>query len=395
MNQTSSSVQPDQRLARKYRFNDSNMDLFFVAALGWGSAGGLDAGQVFHIADNITDGDADSWVSAFGHYGDLQNRQADTWLAKGWRRAAGEARLKAFASYRSAWQFAAPGGEEFRRLYTHHQQAFATAMRELALPVTFFNAPYAGRQLPGVFLQHENPKAPVVLVIGGADTCFEDLFFTVGRKLFERGYSVALADLPGQGKQPLQGLYWEAAAEKPIASIIDVLEQQFRAQPGRIALLGLSLGGYFATRTAGYETRLATVMASTPFPDPAQLFAQSVRFAGSEARPSTAAQRSRLTSLWKAGAGSPADFIANTAAMQADPARVSVPFLSIVGTGDSPTFIAQAEAWHRDIRSSHKEIVHLDAASGADGHVQVANRLRLAQECAGWLDGIFNQQTGE
>jgi hypothetical protein len=47
----------------------------------------------------------------------------------------------------------------------------------------------------------------VVLVIGGADTCFEDLFLTVGRRLLERGYSVALVDLPGQRNTATQGLH--------------------------------------------------------------------------------------------------------------------------------------------------------------------------------------------
>jgi hypothetical protein len=60
-----STPRADQRLARKYRFDDPNMDLFFLAALGWGKSGGLDVGEVFEIASHITDGDADSWIRAF------------------------------------------------------------------------------------------------------------------------------------------------------------------------------------------------------------------------------------------------------------------------------------------------------------------------------------------
>jgi pimeloyl-ACP methyl ester carboxylesterase len=75
--------------------------------------------------------------------------------------------------------------------------------------------------------------------------------------------------------------------------------------------------------------------------------------------------------------------------MRADAARVSVPFLSILGSGDSPVFASQARAWHDGIRSANKRFVLLDAASGADGHVQVANRQRLAQECTAWLDELF------
>ena len=49
----------------------------------------------------------------------------------------------------------------------------------------------------------------------------------------------------------------------------------------------LSLGGHFAARAAGHETRLATVMASTPFPNPARMFALSVQAAMASAAQAT------------------------------------------------------------------------------------------------------------
>ena len=385
-------AKPAQRLATKYRFDDEDMDLFFVAALGWGPAGGLDVGQAFHVAAQIADGDGDSWVRAFTAQGELLDAQADAWLARGARRNAGEARLQAFAAFRSAWQFASPG-PAFAAPYARHQRAFAKALDELALPAAFFQVPWQGHALPGVFLRNGNAAAPVVLVIGGADTCYEDLFLTAGRSLLDRGYSVALVDLPGQGITAAAGLHWPVEAEKPIAAVTDLLVERFGAKPGRLALLGLSLGGYFVTRAAGHDTRFATVMASTPFPSPADLFAQSVRAGqaavAAGAVPTPAAARSRAMTFWKSGATSPQEFIERSAAMRSDPSRVSVPFLSVLGAGDSPVFARQAHAWHDAILSTRKRFVELDAASGADGHVQVNNRRRLAQECAGWMDEIF------
>jgi esterase/lipase len=388
--QRSGETKPAQRLAHTYHFDDADMDLFFVAALGWGPAGGLDIGQAFYVASRITDGDADSWVQSFSSYGDEQNALAENWKQRGWKRSAGEVRLKAFASYRSAWQFAALG-EQFKVLYGKHKSAFLAAMDELGLPATFFEAAYQGKKLPGVFYQHPSANAPVVLVIGGADTCFEDLFLTVGRSLYDRGYSVALADLPGQGITPADGLHWEAKAEKPIAAVTDVLVERFHARPGRIALIGLSLGGYFAARAAGHEARFGAVIASTPFPNPAQMFSLAVSAAMGHSTevPSQATLRARQITFWKAGAKSPQDLISRTAGMVADPTLVTVPFLSILGGGDSPVFASQAKAWYRDIRSTRKSFVMLDASSGADGHVQVNNRLRLAQESCGWLGETF------
>ena len=385
-------AKPAQRLATKYRFDDEDMDLFFVAALGWGPAGGLDVGQAFHVAAQITDGDGDSWVRAFTAQGELLDAGADDWLARGARRNAGEARLQAFAAFRSAWQFARPG-PAFAAPYARHQRAFAQALDELGVPATFFQVPWQGHALPGVFLRNADAKAPVVLVIGGADTCFEDLFLTVGRSLLDRGYSVALADLPGQGITAAAGLHWPIEAEQPIAAVTDLLVDRFEARPGRLALLGLSLGGYFVARAAGHDDRFATVMASTPFPSPADLFAQSVRAgqaaAAAGAVPTPAAIRSRDMTFWKSGATSPREFLERSAGMQADASLVSVPFLSVLGAGDSPVFAAQARAWHAAIASRRKRFVELDAASGADGHVQVNNRRRLAQECAAWMDELF------
>ncbi len=392
MNTPTSTPRPDQRLASKCRFDDPDMDLFFMSALSWGPTGGLDIGQAFHVASTIVDGDADSWVRAFADYGAVQNAQADTWARRGWRRAAGEARLKAFASYRSAWQFAAPGSEAFMHLYGQHQQAFAQAMDALGLPATFFDVPWQDTALPGLFLRHAHADAPVVLVIGGADTSLEDLFLSLGRAIWERGYAVAIVDLPGQGSTPARGLHWDTAPERPIAAVVDRLVQHFGARPGSIALLGLSLGGYFVTRAAGHEPRLATVIASTPFPAPGQLFALSVQAALANAAthtPSTAGQRSRQTMFWKAGVRTPQEFLARWEGAQADPARVTLPFLSILGGGDSPVFTAQARNWHARIRSERKDLVFLDAASGADGHCQVNARLRLVQEACGWMDEVF------
>ncbi|MET3930219.1 alpha-beta hydrolase superfamily lysophospholipase [Lysobacter sp. OAE881] len=388
----STAARPDQRMARKFRFNDTDMDLFFMSAVSLGPTGGLDVGQADYIASQIVDGDADSWVDAFAAYGEHQDAQADAWSQRGWRRAAGEARMKAFASFRSAWQFAQAGGARFRDLYARHRAAFAKACDELRLPTSLFDVPFDGKTLPGLFVRNANPDAPVVLVIGGADTCREDLFLSLGRGIWDRGYSVAMVDLPGQGITPADGMRWEIEPERPIAAVVDTLVERFGAQPGRIALLGLSFGGYFVTRAAQFDGRFATVIASTPFPRPIELLERSVHaHAGSDARitPSSAALRSRMMMAWKAGATSADDMLERWRDAKADASRVTVPFLSVIGAGDSAIFNRQAFDWHEQIASTRKACVVLDAATGADSHCQVNARVRLVQEACGWMDDIF------
>lgn len=378
-----------QRLTQQYRFADPDMDLFFLLALGWGPAGGLSVGEAFHVAAEIKDGDGSAWADAFERHGKSQNVQADIWQQRGWARAAGEARLKAFTSYRLAWQFVAPG-ERFVALYHVHQQLFDQATTELGLTVETFTVPYAGGELPGRFHRGSDHSAPTVLVIGGADTCNEDLFLSPGHYFIERGFSLAVIDLPGQGLVQQQGLYWEVEAERSIAAVIDELIARFAIESRRLVLLGMSLGGYFACRAAAHEPRLAAVIASSPFPRPGELFTSIAREATTEGdRLSDAALRYRQILMWKAGATNVSELLERTGAMTVDPWEVELPFLSIVGGQEGDVFQNQAKEWHAAIRSSIKSFVGLNAETGADAHCQVNNPLRLIQEVDGWVREVL------
>lgn len=318
-----------QRLSQRYRFNDPNMDLFFLGALGWGPAGRLSAGEAFYVASQIEDGNADSWTRAFEHQGEVLSAQADKWLERGNHRAAGEARLKAFACYRSSWQFVAPG-KRFAALFHSSQSLFDQALAELALQATRFTVTYGKGELPGHFFRAKDPSAPTVMIIGGADTCHEDRFLSQGRYYLDRGYSVALADLPGQGLVQDQGLFWEPETERPIAAVIDALVGQFGVEPTKLALLGMSLGGYFACRAAAREPRLAAVIATPALSRPEELFA-SVAKQQAEADAATASEAERKNFevlMWKAGVPNISELAQQWAGVSADPRSVEVPLLA-------------------------------------------------------------------
>jgi hypothetical protein len=73
----------------------------------------------------------------------------------------------------------------------------------------------------------------------------------------------------------------------------------------------------------------------------------------------------------------------------ADPAKIQCPFLSIVGTGEAPSLLAEARRWHEALVVPEKRFLVLDAESGADAHCQVNNPTRLRQEVCAWLDTVF------
>jgi len=387
-NQANNTAREDystQRLSQRYRFSDPNMDLFFLGALGWAPAGGISAGEAFQVSTGIEDGNAASWTDAFAAQGETLTEQADSWLARGQVRAAGETRLRAFTCFRLAWQFVTPG-DQFLMLFRRSQTLFDQAMEELDMQAERFAVPYGGSTLPGHFYKAGNPHAATIMVIGGADTCHEDRFLSQGRYYIDRGYNVVLVDLPGQGATPADGLFWEAEAEKPVGAIIDFLIERYGVDTSRLALLGMSLGGYFAARSAAEEPRLAAVIATPVLSDPSEL---SLAAAGAHSSPSEAAQKNMDVLMWKAGVSDLRSLANKWAGQNADPQRVRMPFLSVLGTQEGGVWQKQTRAWSEAITSPHSKLLVLGPETGADAHCQGNNPLRLVQEVDAWLGQVF------
>lgn len=377
-----------QRLTQRYRFNDPNMDLFFLGALSWGNSGGLSVGEAFYVASKIDDGNPISWTKAFEDQAEVLVTQAEAWLQSGNNKAAGETHLKAFSAYRSAWQFVVPGNH-FNDLFQKSQTYFDLAMQEMEFPVTKFKVPYGGGELPGHYYQSQNINAPTILILGGADTCHEDRFLSQGRLYLERGFSVALVDLPGQGLMPNQDLYWEPETEHSIHTVVDTLIDKFSVDSKKLVLLGMSLGGYFACRAAAYEPRLAAVIATPALYNPSELFenVQIQRYAG--VPESAAGHNNFQVLLWKAGAKDVSDMIKKWEGYSVNPKLVKIPFLSVLGMQEGGVWKKQTLEWHAAIDNNKKHLVTLGAETGADAHCQGNNVLRLVQEVETWLKMVL------
>lgn len=97
-----------------------------------------------------------------------------------------------------------------------------------------------------------------VVVVPGLDSAKEE-FLDLASALLDRGLAVFAMDGPGQGVLAATTTL-QPAYEQVVGRVVDALGV------ARIGLVGLSLGGYFAARTAALEPRVATVATvSGPF----------------------------------------------------------------------------------------------------------------------------------
>lgn len=129
-------------------------------------------------------------------------------------------------------------------------------MEEVAIP-------YEGTYLPGYYYRVDDTPRPTLLIHGGFDSTGEELYLEVAAAALQRGYNCLTFEGPGQGavirEQHIPFRYdWE----KVVTPVVDYLLTRPDVDPDRIALMGISLGGYLAPRAAAYEHRLAACIAN-------------------------------------------------------------------------------------------------------------------------------------
>ncbi len=125
--------------------------------------------------------------------------------------------------------------------------------------------PYQGTTLYGILRKPAGAaKPPVVVMCVGLDSTKEemDVYENI---LLARGLATLGFDGPGQGEAeyeiPIRGDY-----EVPVKAVVDYLETRGDLDAARIAVWGVSLGGYYAARAAAFEKRLkACISLSGPY----------------------------------------------------------------------------------------------------------------------------------
>jgi 2,6-dihydroxypseudooxynicotine hydrolase len=171
---------------------------------------------------------------------------------------------------------------------------------------------------------------PVVIMVPGLDSVKEELQATA-EYFLRRGLATLAIDGPGQGEAEYE-LPIEPAYERVATAVADFLAGRPEIDAGRIGLMGVSLGGYYAARCAAYEPRLRAAVA----------LAGPYRFDQDwDTRP----PQSRATFQRRSGAGSPEEARRLAAALTLEQAapRITIPLLVVHGARDGMVSPRQAE----------------------------------------------------
>jgi hypothetical protein len=394
-------------------FDDPQFDFQTLRLLGSAATGDAEVGEVLSTAARITPGDFGSWTAQWLATARRVHSVADDCQERGHLVSAREAYLRAANYYRAAefYLHGNPDDPRIRQLSREARCCFLSAVALSQGDVTTLVIPYEDTALPGYFYPAAGAARPVATLIAhfGFDGTQEELRATA-LAANARGMHCVTFEGPGQGAVIReQGLPFRPDWEAVVTPVLDHVLELPEVDPDRIALLGLSFGGYLAPRAAAFEHRLAACVANGGVFDfmannlPPGMTRQAAA-AWIREQPQAADQLMRATmhastdtrwavqnGMFTFGSDSPGawflaalDYTLDGVAQQ-----IRCPML-VVDTEAEQAFKGQATALY-DALTCEKHFLLFTAEEGAEDHCQVGAPLLSGQRVFDWLEETLSR----
>lgn len=249
-------------------FENEEMDFQLIRQLGSSAFCGASVGECLSIAARIKDGNPASWVEEFTKLAEWEQSDAHKRALKGHTVSARDQFLKACNSFRAAEYYTSCRDPRHGELGQKARYCFSEAMNYVWHTFEGAAIPYKNIDLP-LYIMTPNPepqKRKTLLIVSGFDGTLEEEYTMRGLAALERGYNVVHYAGPGQMDlfRSYSNTHFEPDFENVTSAVIDFIAKRLEVDPDKTALMGISFGGYFATRSAAHEPRIKALIANSP-----------------------------------------------------------------------------------------------------------------------------------
>lgn len=247
-------------------FKDDGFQFAVEGALGDAYRQATDVGEILSTIGRIPNGDATAWVTEWSATGERLAALAREAETDGHRRSAAARWLRA-SSYWARATDMAESTSGFTAVWERHRDAwdrFVDLTNDIGDTVIERVAvPYEDTTLPGhVFRAPGTDRRRTLVFVNGSDGSVVEAWTRAAAGALARGWAVATVDGPGQNAALVrQRIPFRPDWEAVLTPLLDQLLARPDVDPDRIAVMGLSQGGFWVPRAVAHEHRVAAAVA--------------------------------------------------------------------------------------------------------------------------------------
>jgi dipeptidyl aminopeptidase/acylaminoacyl peptidase len=206
----------------------------------------------------------EDWCTAWSARAKVHEDLGRASLKDGFKLTAGEHLIRAAIYYHFAKFVFVQDLKQMRAAHVKAVECYRDGVAHARPPGERIELQYQNKKIYGVLRKPNVSNNPVLIMAPGLDSTKEEIH-AYEEPFLARGIAVLAIDGPGQGEAeyeiPICGDYERAAT-----AVVDWIETRDDLNNKKIAIWGVSLGGYYAPRAAAYERRIrACIALSGPY----------------------------------------------------------------------------------------------------------------------------------
>lgn len=329
----------------------------------------------------------EAWWEEWSAMGARLEKLGDEAEAKGHTFTSGHFYLRAGMYYFTAERFIVPGPEK-RAMGEKAIDLQTKGILRRHPDVERVEVPYEDTSLPALFMpaQRAEGPAPTIVLFDGLDNCKEMSILFCGLEFAARGWNTLSIDGPGQGESlRLRDIKSRHDYEVAGRAAFDYVATRPDVDPGRVAVMGYSFGGYYAPRVAAFDDRYAACIAFGAMHWDMVGWVKSIRQKVTTDPKQSSTSHFQVPWVFGATDLDHAIEMAKNFNLDGIAEKIECPVLVAHGVDDRIVSLEDAESLIAAIGSKDKTLLAFTPELGGAEHVQVDNRQVGVDLIADWL----------